>query len=52
MAGVRHRPLLFDLCLDLFNRDDNKMYEGTLWTDSRHGAKTGHISTHRPLHEG
>jgi hypothetical protein len=29
------RPLIFDLCLDLFNRPDknNKMYEGVLWSN-------------------
>lgn len=34
VAGAKYTPLLFDLCLDLFNRDDDKVYEGTLWTDS------------------
>jgi hypothetical protein len=24
---------IFDLCLDLFNRADDKVYEGDLWTD-------------------
>ena len=27
-------PLLYDLCLDLFNKDDGKMCEGTLWSDA------------------
>lgn len=26
-------PLIFDLCLDLFNRSDNEEFEGDLWTD-------------------
>lgn len=26
-------PLIFDLCLDLFNRDDNNMWSGDLWSD-------------------
>jgi len=34
VAAVGSRPILFDLCLDLFNKDDDKLYEGTLWSDS------------------
>jgi hypothetical protein len=26
-----HKPYFFDLCLDLFNRDDDKEFEGDLW---------------------
>ena len=26
-------PIIFDLCLDLFNRTDDKEYEGDLWSD-------------------
>ena len=28
------RPLIFDLCLDLFNRDDDMQYGGDLWSDT------------------
>lgn len=31
-AANADRPLIFDLCLDLFNRSDN-YYEGDLWSD-------------------
>ena len=27
------KPILFDLCLDLFNHDDDRMYEGTIWSN-------------------
>jgi hypothetical protein len=27
------QPLIFDLCLDLFNRSDDKEYQGDLWSD-------------------
>jgi hypothetical protein len=34
VSSVHSGPILFDLCLDLFNKDNNKMYEGTLWKDA------------------
>ena len=34
MSSVQTEPILFDLCLDLFNKDDDKTYQGTLWPDS------------------
>jgi len=39
------RPLIFDLCLDLFNRPDknDKMYEGVLWSDDEVMAFLGHV---------
>lgn len=30
---VPSAPVIFDLCLDLFNRSDDKMFEGDLWPD-------------------
>jgi len=29
-----NQPYVFDLCLDLFNRDDDKTYQGDLWSDA------------------
>lgn len=34
VADSLNEPILFDLCLDLFNSEDDKMYEGTLWEES------------------
>jgi len=34
VQAIVNGPVLFDLCLDLFRRDNDKMYEGTLWPDS------------------
>ncbi len=47
-AIVPQRPLIFDLCLDLFNNDSKNEYDGDLWPDAQIDE---FLKTVRPLIE-